>query len=92
VKLLEPIAILGAGPEACEAARLRAHSGHLVRIYAPEAEALSEAVARIRDLAGRLVTHGEASAEDRQRTLDGILATTDLAEALEGAAIVIDHR
>ncbi len=33
---------------------------------------------------------GRLSADERQRTLDGILATTDLDEAVRGAALVID--
>lgn len=86
------IAVLGAGPEACEAARERAHAGHLVRIYAPEARALEEAIGRIRGAVEALLVQGALDARARQRTLDGIVGTTDLDEAVEGAAVVLDHR
>jgi 3-hydroxyacyl-CoA dehydrogenase len=86
------VAILGAGPEACEAACLRAHAGHLVRLYAPHADALAEAAARIRGVLERLLTDGALTAAERQRTLDGIVGTVDLDEALAGAAVVLDHR
>lgn len=90
--LLDPVAVLGAGPAACEAARRRAQTGHLVRLWAPHVDALDAAVARIREAVERLVAEGGATAADRQRTLDGILATTDLEEAVRGATVVLDHR
>ena len=80
------VAVLGSGEQACEIARSRAHVGHDVRLWDPEDEALAGAVARIRAWADTLPW------EERQRTLDGILATTDLEEALSGAAVVIDTR
>lgn len=86
------IAVLGHGPEACESARQRAHAGHLVRLYAPEPEALGAAIDRIRGSVERLLAEGALDPGGRQRTLDGIVGTTDLDEAVEGAAVVLDHR
>jgi hypothetical protein len=79
------IAVLGAGPEACELARSRAQAGHLVRVYAPPEDAAA-AQSRIQDAVDDLV------APERQRLLDAIVVTSSLQEALEGAAVVIDAR
>jgi glycerol-3-phosphate dehydrogenase len=79
------VAVLGSGREACELARSRALVGHLVRVYAAIEDA-SAAHARIHDAVALL------SGEERQRLLDSIVVTSDLEEALEGAAVVIDAR
>jgi 3-hydroxyacyl-CoA dehydrogenase len=86
------IAVLGSGPAACEIARQRAQAGHVVRLYAPHADALTDAAARIRDSVDALLAAGDVTAADRQRTLDGIVWTTDLEEALTGAGVVVDAR
>lgn len=86
------VAVLGASEQACELARERAQAGHLVRLYAPGGDALAGAVQRIRATVDGLCGAGHLSRDDRQRTLDGILATTDLEEALAGAAVVLDAR
>jgi 3-hydroxyacyl-CoA dehydrogenase len=86
------VAVLGSSPQACEMARARAEAGHLVRLYAPQADALAGAMARIRAAVEGLCAGGQLTATDRQRTLDGILGTTDLEEAISGAAVVLDAR
>jgi 3-hydroxyacyl-CoA dehydrogenase len=86
------IAVLGSGPQACELARARAQAGHLVRIYAPRADALAGAIERIRAAVDGLCVAGQLTGTERQRTLDGILGTTDLEEAIAGAAVVLDAR
>jgi hypothetical protein len=79
------VAVLGSGAEACEFARSRAHVGHLVRLYAGSGGA-EEAEGRLRDAAELLPP------DEGRRLLDAILVTTDLEEALTGAAVVIDAR
>jgi glycerol-3-phosphate dehydrogenase len=80
------VAVLGAGPDACAEAVRHARAGDLVRLWAPDAETLAAAVERI-----RAAVAGSDRAE-RQRVLDGILATTDLDEATDGAATILDRR
>jgi 3-hydroxyacyl-CoA dehydrogenase len=86
------VAVIGSGPEACEIARARARAGHAVRLYAPDARLLASALDRIRTAVEQAFRAGQLTPDDRQRTLDGIVATTDLDEAVAGASVVIDAR
>jgi 3-hydroxyacyl-CoA dehydrogenase len=86
------VAVIGTGPEACEIARTRARAGHVVRLYASDARLLASALDRIRIAVESAFRAGQLSPDDRQRTLDGIVATTDLDEAVAGANVVIDAR
>lgn len=79
------VAVLGSGPEACELARSRAQVGHLVRVYALAEDTIA-AHARIHEAVVLMAP------EERQRLLDSIVVTSDLEEALAGAAVVIDAR
>jgi 3-hydroxyacyl-CoA dehydrogenase len=84
------VAIVGAGQEACALARVAALAGFSVRLFDPDAGALDAAQARIRDAVAAGVVAGALTADDQQRTLDGILATSDLDEATTHADLVVE--
>jgi 3-hydroxybutyryl-CoA dehydrogenase len=84
------IAIAGAGPDACLLARLAALGGCAVRLWHPSPAVLEAAQARIRAALEEGFAAGRLTGADRQRALDGILATTDLDEAVTHADLVIE--
>jgi hypothetical protein len=85
----EILAVLGGGPVARRAALSASLAGALVRLHLPDEEALARAVEAIRGEVEAAIAGGALSASDRQHGLDGILATTDRAEAVDGAAVVL---
>ncbi len=87
---LENVAVIGAGAMGHGIAQVAALAGFAVRLCDDRQEALDRAIARIRGGVERAIEKGRLSAEDRQRTLDGILATTDLEEAVTNADLVIE--
>ena len=84
------IAVVGAGPEACRLARLAALSGLTVRLHHPDPGALAQAQERIRADVEAQLAAGAIGPADRQRALDGILATGDLDEAVTHADLVAE--
>jgi 3-hydroxybutyryl-CoA dehydrogenase len=84
------LAILGAGDDGCALAERAALAGFLVRLHDPDAGALSAAHDRIRASIDAGVAGGRLAASDRQRALDAILTTTDLAEALTHGDLVVE--
>lgn len=84
------VAVLGTGEAACALARAAALAGCAVRLHAPDAGALEAAQARIRDAVEAARRAGALGPEDVQRTLDGILATDDLDEAVTHADLVVE--
>jgi 3-hydroxybutyryl-CoA dehydrogenase len=89
VREVEQIAVIGAGEEACAIARAAALAGCTVRLHADPA-ALDAALARIRGAVDDGLRAGLLGAADHQRALDGILATSDLDEAVTHADLIVD--
>jgi len=87
---LETLAILGAGDAGITAARLAALAGLSVRLWDPSEAALRAGVLLVRIQLERAVQDGTAPAEHRQQIMDGVLATTDLEEAVTGADLVLE--
>ncbi len=87
---LENVAVIGAGATGHGIAQAASLAGLSVRLCDQSQEALDRAVERIRDGLDRDLAGGRATAEDRQRTLDGILVTTDLEEAVTNADLIIE--
>lgn len=88
--LLQTVAILGAGDEGVAAARLAALAGVSVRLWDASEAALRAGVLLVRIQLERAVQDGSAPPEHRQQIMDGVLATTDLEEAVAGADVVLD--
>ncbi len=87
---VQQIAVMGAGEEACGLARAAALAGCAVRLHDDDPAALDAALARIRDGIDVDLRAGLLTAGDKQRTLDGILATSDLDEAVTHADLVAE--
>jgi 3-hydroxyacyl-CoA dehydrogenase len=87
---IETMAVLGAGDTGNGVARVAALAGLHVRLYDPSPDALRRAIEHIRHGVERAIARGRLSARDRQNILDGVLATTDLEEAVTDADLVID--
>jgi ornithine cyclodeaminase/alanine dehydrogenase-like protein (mu-crystallin family) len=87
---IDTLAILGAGDAGIAAARLATLAGVQVRLWDPSEAALRAGVLLVRLQLERAVAEGAAPAEHRQQILDGVLATTDLEEAVEGADVVLE--
>jgi 3-hydroxybutyryl-CoA dehydrogenase len=87
---LQTVAILGAGDEGVVAARLASLAGTSVRLWDASEASLRAGVLLVRIQLERAVREGSAPTEHRQQIMDGVLATTDLAEALAGADAVLD--
>jgi len=86
----ETLAILGAGDTGIAVARLAALAGLHVRLWDPSEGALRGALLLVRQQLEQAVRLGLAPAEHRQTILDGVLATTDLGEAVAGADAVLE--
>jgi len=86
----ETLAILGAGDTGIAVARLAALAGLHVRLWDPSEAALRGALLLVRQQLEHAVRQGLAPAEHRQTILDGVLATTDLEEAVSGADAVLE--
>jgi 3-hydroxybutyryl-CoA dehydrogenase len=86
----DQVAIAGAGPEACLLARLAALGGCTVRLCHASPAVLEAAQERIRAAVDAGLAAGRLTRADHQRALDGILATTDLDEAVTHADVVVE--
>ncbi|BDG10812.1 3-hydroxyacyl-CoA dehydrogenase family protein [Anaeromyxobacter paludicola] len=87
---LENVAVIGAGTMGHGIAQVASLAGFSVRLCDERQEALDGAVARIRDGVERALEKGRLTPAEKQRTLDGILVTTDLEEAVTSADLVVE--
>jgi len=87
---LQTVAVIGAGDLGNGVARLAALCGLHVRLYDRSADALGRAVEHIRQGVQQAIARGRLSPADRQSILDGVLATSDLEEAVSGVDLVVD--
>jgi 3-hydroxyacyl-CoA dehydrogenase-like protein len=83
------VAVWGASDAAWRLAALGALAGCSVRLYDADPAALDAALQRMRDAVEADLAAGRLTAGDKQRTLDGVLATTDLDEAVTHADVVV---
>ena len=86
----EVVAVLGADEEGCLLAQQAALAGCAVRLYDPDPASLQRAQERIRASVEQGLAAGRLRPEDKQRALDGILATVDLEEAVTHGDLVIE--
>lgn len=87
---VETMAVVGAGDTGNGIARAGALAGLRVRLYDPSPDTLHRSVELIRHGVQEAIARGRLSARNRQDILDGVLATTDLEEAVTDADLVID--
>jgi 3-hydroxyacyl-CoA dehydrogenase-like protein len=87
---IETVAVLGSGEAAYACAILSALSGCAVRVHDPAPEALDRAFEAVRFRVDVAIERGLLTRSDRQRILDGILFSPDLAEAVTGADLVLE--
>jgi hypothetical protein len=87
---IETVAVLGHGEAAHACAILSALSGCAVRFHDPAPEALDRAFEAVRFRVDVAIERGLLTRSDRQRILDGILFSADLAESVTGADLVLD--
>ncbi len=90
VQDVEVVAVLGADEEGCLLAQRAALAGCAVRLYDPDPATLLRAQGRIRASIDQGLAAGRLRPEDKQRALDGILATADLEEAVTNGDLVIE--
>lgn len=85
-----PVAILGAGTMGHGIAQLTAQRGYPTRLFDVTRPAADAGAAKIKATLARLTEKGKISAEEQQQTLERILPTEDIGQAVEGAGIVIE--
>lgn len=85
-----PIAVIGAGTMGHGIAQLTAQRGHPTRLYDLHRAAADRGRASVAASLERLVGKGKLPAEERDRALGRLVATDDLRQAVEGAAVVIE--
>jgi hypothetical protein len=82
------LAIVGTDRAASRLAGLASLAGCTVRLHDADPHALDAALQRLRDGVEADLAAGLLTAGDKQRILDGVLATTDLDEAVTHADLV----
>jgi sugar phosphate isomerase/epimerase len=87
---IETVAILGTGERAQALALLSALAGCAARLFDPDPGALARASEGLRRRVDLAVEAGALTPTERQRTLDGVLFTPDLSEAVTGADLAAD--
>lgn len=86
----EVVAVLGAGIMGRGIARVFAASGHAVRLQDVSLEAVERAVAIMRKDFARSIERGQEAVAAAEATLARITPVTGLAEAVDGATLVIE--
>jgi 3-hydroxybutyryl-CoA dehydrogenase len=84
------VAVLGAGTMGHGIAQVAAMAGHRVRLQDPSAEALERGLARIRGNLDKGVELGKVEAGTRDEALARLSPASSLAEAVDGADVVIE--
>ena len=86
----EILAVLGAGTMGHGIAQVAAMAGYETRLFDLEPEALEAAQVRIASNLAKGIKRGKVDPKDMERTRDALSMTNDLAEATNGASIVIE--
>jgi 3-hydroxybutyryl-CoA dehydrogenase len=84
------LCVVGAGAMGCQIAHQAALHGMPVRLYSRSRDRLDGALRDGEGLLRKRVDKGKLSAEDCDATVDRVVSTTDLEEAVAGAALIIE--
>ena len=84
------VGVLGAGTMGHGIAQVAAVAGHDVTLRDVDEQLVEDGIASIRDHLDGGVERGKVTEADREATLDRLAGTTDLAEAVGDAALVIE--
>ena len=84
------VGVLGAGTMGHGIAQVAAMAGHDVTLRDVDEQLVEDGIASIRDHLDDGVERGKVTEADREATLDRLAGTTDLAEAVGDAALVIE--
>lgn len=87
---IDTVAVVGATEAGATCALLASLAGCAVRLFDPSEVALSRAFEAVRRKSELACASGVMTRTERQRTLDGLLFTPDLDEALTGADLVVE--
>ncbi len=87
---IKKIAVMGAGQMGSGIAQVAASSGYQVGIMDVADEMLARGMKGIKKSLDRFVKSGKLSEEKAEEVLQAIATTTDLADAVEGAQVVIE--
>ncbi len=87
---IKKIAVLGAGQMGSGIAQVAASSGYQVGIMDVADEMLARGMKGIKKSLDRFIKSGKLSEEKAEEVLQAITTTTDLADAVEGAQVVIE--
>ena len=87
---IRTVCVVGAGTMGSQIAHQIALGGYPVQLYSRSAERIQSAVNGTAALLQKRVERGKLDADDCQRALDRVTASTDLAEAVAGADLVIE--
>jgi 3-hydroxybutyryl-CoA dehydrogenase len=87
---IETVAVVGASETGSTCALLASLAGCTVRLFDPSEAALARAFDGVRRRIELAFASGVVTRGERQRTLDGLLFTPDLEEALTGADLAVD--
>jgi 3-hydroxybutyryl-CoA dehydrogenase len=87
---IDTVAVVGATETGSTCALLAALAGCAVRLSDPSQAALERAFDGVRRKIELACASGVVTRTERQRTLDGLLFTSDLDEALTGADLVVE--
>jgi 3-hydroxyacyl-CoA dehydrogenase len=87
---IDTVAVVGATETGATCALLASLAGCAVRLVDPSEAALERAFEGVRRKIELAFASGVVTRTERQRTLDGLLFTPDLEEALTGADLAVD--
>jgi 3-hydroxybutyryl-CoA dehydrogenase len=87
---IRTVCVVGAGTMGSQIAHQVALGGYPVQLYSRSAERIQSAVNGTASLLRKRVERGKLDGDECQRALDRVTASTDLAEAVAGADLVIE--
>jgi 3-hydroxybutyryl-CoA dehydrogenase len=90
VSAIDRVAVIGAGTMGHGIAQVSARAGCQVKLYDVDPRSLERALVQVRQNLDKGVEKGKVSAEERQRTLEGLATTNDLEEAAREADLVVE--
>lgn len=87
---IETVAVLGAGTMGHGIAQVCAAAGCRVRLYDIDDDAVAAGIDRIRGNLDKGIERGKVTAEEKSTVLANVEATTDVAQAVAGADLVVE--
>ncbi len=88
--MTQTVTVLGAGTMGHGIALVAAQAGHRTRLYDLEQVLVDEGLERIEDALDTGIEKRKTTRKDKQATLSNLSGTTELADATEGADVVIE--